>query len=108
MQLPCDLPEGSATEAQVGLEFELEFEFESEIEFFSFEIEFEPRGESERSSLSSSPRSSFFRLRSSSSRVRAGVGEDHFGARQVSFPLQNGLQNVSKMDSRNVSNMTPK
>jgi len=38
-------------------------------------------------------------LRSSSSPVRAGVGEDPFGARQVSFPLRNGLQNVSKTDS---------
>ena len=73
----------SATEAQLGLEFELQFEFESEIEF-SFEIEFEPNAPALEKILSVPDRS-----------------RNHVENFKSRFnPFQNGVQNVSKMDSR--------
>ena len=74
----------SATEAQLGLEFELQFEFESEIEF-SFEIEFEPDAPALEKILSVPPDRSRNHVENFKSRFN---------------PFQNGVQNVSKMDSR--------
>ena len=69
------------------MEFELEFEFGSEIGF-SFEIEFEPNAPASEKILSVPDRS-----------------RNHVENFKSRFnPFQNGVQNVSNMDSR----MSPK